>query len=196
MNLTELRAEVYTLTNRPDLVDQTLTAIRSATLKLHQQDFYPKDLYETGISFTDALFLQQLEYRTIIPRWRAFKYLRRTDITGTSTLNFYELIPPEASLDDYLTNRENVCYLAGSVLQIRSATQLQYALLGCYLNPNITVSGYTSWIANDHPYAIIFAAAATVFKMIGKTEEFAAYTGLANDEANHIGLSNIVATGY
>ena len=82
MTLNELIAEVYTITNRPDLVAQTLTAVRSATLKMHQRDYFYKDIFETAINFSTAAYLQQLEYRTLIHRWRALKYIRKTDSTA------------------------------------------------------------------------------------------------------------------
>lgn len=196
MTLSELIAEVYTLTNRPDLVAQTLSAVRAATLKIHQSDYYYKDLFETGISFTSAEYLQQIEFRNLIPHWRAFKYLRKTDVTGTQQGDLIELIPPESVLDDYSLNRSNVCYVAGAVIQVRSSTQLQYALLGCYVNPNITELGYNSWVALDHPYAIVFEAASTVFKMIGDTDQFAAFTQLSGLQIAEVRGSNIQAQGY
>lgn len=197
MTLTELQAEVYTLTNRPDLVAETLTAIRSATLRLHQQDYFYKDLFETGITFSIAAFQQQIEYRTLIPRWRALKYLRKTDINLYDDGKFFEVVSvPEMIEDQYQLNRKDICYVAGSVVQILSSTELQFAILGCYVNPDITVSGYNSWIALDHPYAIIFEAAAHVFKMVGDTENFAALTAVAAVEANNVKISNIQSVGY
>lgn len=197
MTLNELIAEVYTITNRPDLVAQTLTAVRSATLKLHQSDYYYKDLFETGASFSTAAYLQQLEYRTLVPRWRALKYIRKTDSAGTDTGSFIEVVSvPEQIIDSYKINRNDVCYVAGEVVQIRSSTELQYIFLGCYRNPDITQTGFESWIAVDHPYAIIFLAASMVFKMIGDTDQFAAYTGLAAMQASDIAVSNVQAIGY
>lgn len=196
MTLTELRQEVYNLTNRPTLIAETLTAIRSATLKLHQSDYFYKDLFETGIAFTSASFVQQIDYRTLIPTWRSLKYLRKTDSTGAEQGPFFEIIVPESVLDSYGVNREDVCYVAGSVVQIRSSTSFQYAILGCYVQPNISESAYSSWIAMDHPYAIVFEAAAIVFKMIGDTEKFAAYTQLAAVQAAEVKMSNIQAQGY
>lgn len=195
MTLAELRAEVYTLTNRPDLVAETLAAVRAATLKLHQIDYFYKDLYETGVAFTNAEYQQQLEYRTLIPRYRSLKYLRKTDSSGSDTLGFFDIIVPENVLDGYNLNRDNVAYVAGAVIQIRSSTQFQYAILGCYLQPDITEADYTSWIALDHPYAIVWEAAATVFKMIGDTDQFAAYSALSQIEQNNIKISNIESTG-
>lgn len=196
MTLAELIQEVYTLTNRPGLVAETLTAVRSATLKLHQLDYFYKDIFETGVSFTAAAYVQQIEYRTLIPKWRALKYLRKTDSTGTEQGQIYNIITPEQVLDSYGTNQENVCYVAGSAIQIRSRDQLQYAMLGCYVNPDITEAGYDSWIALDHPYAIVFEAAAIIFKAIGDTEKFAAYTQLAAMQAAEVKLSNIQSYGY
>ena len=197
MTLNELIAEVYTITNRPDLVAQTRTAVRSATLKLHQSDYYYKDIFETGVTFTSAEYLQQLEYRTLVPRWRALKYIRKTDSAGYQDGAFLEVLSvPEMVEDAYRINRNDVCYVAGAVVQIRSSTELQYILLGCYLNPDITAAGYNSWIALDHPYAIVFDAASTVFKMIGDTDQFAAYTALAQQQMAELRMSNIQAVGY
>jgi hypothetical protein len=195
MNLTELQQEVYTLTNRPDLVAQTLLAVRSATLKIHQADYFFKDIFETGISFSPAAYIQQIEYRTLLPRWRAFQYLRKTNSTGAEQGKFIDLIVPENVLDEYQINRTDVCYVAGQVIQIKSSTELQYAILGCYLNPDITVSNYDSWVALDHPYAIVFEAAASVFKMIGDTDQFAAYSTLATQQLVEVRNSNISAKG-
>ena len=196
MNLAELRAEIYTITNRPDLVAQTLTAIRAATLKIHQRDFFYKDLFETGIQFSSAAYLQQIDYRTLIPQWRALKYIRKTDSTGTEQGAFFDIIVPENVLDNYKLNRKDVCYVAGEVIQIRSSTEVEYSMLGCYKNPIITELGYNSWVALDHPYAIIYEAASGVFKMIGDTEQFAAYSDLAGAQLQEVVISNVQANGY
>jgi hypothetical protein len=196
MNLTELQQEVYNITNRPDLVNETLTAIRSATLKIHQSDYFYKDMFETGIAFPAPALVQQIDYRALIPRWRSLKYLRKTDLTGTEQGQFYDIIQPESVLDQYQTSRADVCYVAGAVIQVRSSVDLQYAILGCYLNPDVTVSGFSSWVALDHPFAIINKAAASVFKMIGETEQFTAYTRLAEEAELDVARSNIQAQGY
>jgi hypothetical protein len=196
MTLTELQQEVYTITNRPDLVAQTLTAIRSATLKLHQLDYFYKDIFETGVTFTIAEFEQALDYRLLIPRWRALKYIRKSDVTGIDTYPPFTIIPPENVLDEYNQNRLDVAYVAGAFINIKSSTAFQYMFLGCYIHPDITEAGYSSWIAADHPYAIVFEAASIVFKLIGDTEQFAAYTGLSQIEQNNLKISEIQAVGY
>lgn len=196
MTFTELLTEVYAITNRPDLVDRTKSAIRSATLTAHQSDYFYKDLFETGIVFPTSSFIQQFDYITLIPQWRSLKYIRATDADGADYMKFFDVIQPEAVLDDYGLNRTDVCYAAGTVIQIRSSTEFQYALLGCYLNPVITEIGYNSWIARDTPWAIIYLAAANIFKSIGKQEEWAAANSDANIQMQLLKQSNVMAGGW
>jgi hypothetical protein len=198
MNLAELQAEVYTLTNRPDRVAETLSAVRAATLKAHNSDYYYRDLYETAVVFSSSEFFQQVDYQSLVPRWRAFKYLRKLDTTVTPNVpgKFFDLVVPENVLDDYAVHREDICYVAGQNLQVRSSTAFQYALMGCYIHPDITVATYSSWIAVDNPWAIIYEAASAVFKMIGKSEEGVSYKLLAGEQYAELKISNIVANGY
>lgn len=196
MTLTELQNEVYAITNRPDLADRTLSAIRAATLYIHQSDYYYKDLFETGIAFLTEDYLQQFEFRSVIPQFRSLKYTRKTDINLYDQGDFFEIITPDAVVDDYKINRTNVCYIAGSVVQYRSSSNFQYALFGCYLNPVITTIGYSSWVATDHPFAIVYRAAANIFKSTGKQEEWAAATQDANVQLDEVKISNIQTQGY
>lgn len=196
MTLSELQGEVYTLTGRPDQAARTLLAVRSATLKLHQVDFFPKDLFETGITFSLSAYLQQLEYRSIIPRWRALKYIRKTDVDQADNLPFLTVITPEQVLDNYGCNRNDICYMGAEVINIRSSTELQYILLGCYLNPDVTETGYSSWIAGEFPYAVVYEAASEVFRATGRSEEAAEYRRLAAEQRQLILISNIQQVGY
>ena len=196
MTLTELQNEVYAITNRPDMATQTLSAVRAATLTLHQSDYFYKDLYETGVSFLTETYLQQWEYSLLLPKFRSLKYIRKTDAYGADNGTFFDVIPPELVTDTYQVNRSDVVYVAGSTVQLRSSTPIQYVILGCYVNPDITVLGYSSWIAREHPFAIITLAAARIFKQIGRDSEYAVWSAEAMQEATRLRLSNIIATGY
>ena len=170
-SLNSLMTDVFTITNRPDLIAETKLAVKQATLKMHHVDYFPKDLFETGISWNPADYVQSLAYKNIIPRWRTFKYLRKYQDSRPG--DFFQLLGVEETLDRYAINKDNICYIAGDQLEIRSSTQDTYMLIGCYLHPDITDEGYASWIADEHPFAIVFDAAATVFKMIGFDEQAA-----------------------
>lgn len=192
---TELCDDVYTLTNRPDLIAETKLAVKAATLKLHQSDFFFKDIYETGIVFNAADYTQQIEYRTLITRYRALKYIRKSDSAATPG-DFLSIITPAQVLDQYGISNEDICYVAGEVIQIKSSTELQYAIFGCYINPNIVEASYNSWVALDHPYAIIYEAAVSVFKAIGYDEQATTFSRLAAEQLQLIRVSNIQAEGY
>lgn len=196
--LASLTADVITLTNRPDLAGVTALAIKGATLKAHGSDYYYKDLLETGLQFDLSLTQQSLEYKTLLPRWRALKYLRKFDYSVPPGCpgKFLDILTPENILDSYGINREDVCYVAGLELQIRSREACQYFLLGCYVHPDVTTDGYSSWIAEESPLTIIYEAAATVFKTIGFDEQVTAYRNLVAEQYAELKLSNIVANGY
>jgi hypothetical protein len=196
MTLTDLTNEVYTLTGRPDRVTETLSAIRSATLKLHQCDFFYKDLYETGIQFNTSDYLQQLDYRALFPLFRAVKYIRKYDYVNSAPGKELSRIDVDNLFDQYNVTKTDVYYVGGAYLNINSCDQQQYYLIGIYQNPNITVANYNSWIALDHPYAIVFDAAATVFKAIGKDDEAAAYRNLVVEQIAMLKGSNIIPEGY
>lgn len=170
-SLSSLMTDVYTLTNRPDLVAETELAVKKATLKLHQVDFFKKDLFETGITWSPVDYIQSLEYKVIHPRWRKLDYLRK--YTDGQPGDFFIQLTPQESLDRYNVQKENICYLAGDMIEIRSNTEDTYMLLGAYLHPDITTAGFSSWIADEHPYAIIYDAAASIFKAIGQDEKAA-----------------------
>lgn len=196
MNLTELQNEVFLLTNRPDKADLTQSAIRAVTLKLHQKEYFYKDLLESGVTFPTPEFIQQVNYRTILPTFRALKYIRRLDTNTGTPAEFFDIVVPETVLDSFGAERVGVCYIAGNILQLKSHVSFTDVLLGCYLNPDVSVTGYNSWIALDHPWAIIYEAAAQVCKTIGKQEEEASYRLLAREQWEAMIVSNIQAQGY
>lgn len=180
-SLASIISDVYSLTKRDDLVNETLTAIRAATIKAHHTGFYPKDLFETGVTFTTPAYVQALEYRELLPRWRALKYIRKADTVG-GVGSFLELITPTEVLDAHGYTKTDVMYLSGSVIQIKSSTELGNILLGCYLNPDVNPGSYNSWVAKDYPFAIIFEAARVIFKTIGYDEQAASYERFISEQ--------------
>ena len=193
--LDNLVSEVYNITNRPDLVNETLTAIRAATLKAHQSEFFPKDLFETALQFDSSEYQQTLQYRQIFPRCRALKHLRKWDAVNEQPGKFLEIISIDKTLDSYSINREDVVYLAGANIQIRSIDQQQYYLIAIYQHPDVTVVGYNSWIADEHPFVIVFDAARVIFKMIGFDEQSSAYDKLTQEQYAEL-KAQILANGW
>lgn len=168
-----------TLTNRPDLVNETTLAVKAATLKAHQSDDYIFDFSEYSISFSSSDFYQSLDYKAIIPNWRKPRYIRKYD--GAPGL-FLTYLEPEKVVDNFGASRYDIFYIAGSNIQIRSSTSLQYLLVGAYVNPDVTTTGFNSWIANDYPFAIVYEAAAIIFKTIGYDEQVPIYRGMVAEQ--------------
>ena len=196
MTFDELVTEVYSLTNRPDLVAETKLAVKAATMKAHQTDFYSKDIYETYVDLGDtASYSFSLDYITLISNFRALSYIRTLD-SSLAVAAFLEVISPLEVLDRYGATRLNVAYIAGRVIEMKAATTFSKCILGCYVLPVVTEAGYTSWIAQLYPYAIVFEAARVVFKTIGYAEQSAAYEGLVGEQFNLLRASALPDVGY
>lgn len=154
-----LVADVKTITNKPELITETELAVKSATLQLHRSDFFYKDLLETALQFSAEGYLQSIDYRTLFPRFRALKYLRKWDGTNEGVGDFFQIATPEDVLDSYNVQVSDIVYGAGDVLQIKSSTSILYALIGLYQNPIVAdAATYSSWIALEAPYAIVWKA--------------------------------------
>ena len=182
MTFDELVSEVHLITNRPDLVNETKSAIKAATLKGHKSDFYSKDIFEAGIEFAASDYTQSLDYINIMANFRAFKYVRRVDSAADNMGKFFEIITPEESLDSYGANRTDIAYVAGRVLEIKSAVMFKYALVGAYVLPIVREGVYRSWIAEQCPHFIVYEAARIIFRSIGQIEESNAYSQLMAEE--------------
>lgn len=195
MNFSELVAEVIILTKRPDQLPRIESAVRAATLKAHQADFYHNDMMEVPVQFSEPRFIQTFEPGAIIPRFRKAKYIRDFYVSPDgqvgATQNFYENIQVENSLDAYGLTRTNVFYMAGKVLQLRAAKPINIVLFGCYLHPVITEEGYNSWIAKEFPYAIIYEAVRAVFNGIGFTEQANTYARMTQEIYREIFISSV-----
>ena len=196
MTLTELIAEVYLITTRPDLDGMTKSAVKAATLKAHQSDYYSKDIFETGIQFDTAAFTQQLDYINLFSNFRSFKYLRRVEDQNDDMGTFFDIIAVDEVLDSYGRNRTDIAYVAGRVIEIRASVEFQFGLLGCYVNPIITDAGYLSWVAEQHPYFIIHEAARQVFKAIGQMEESNGQRELVAEQLLALRASGLSDVGY
>lgn len=193
----DLTSDVMTVTNRPDLIAETQLAVKAATLKIHQSDYYFKDLFETGLVWDTAAYTQEVELNALFPRFRSLKYVRRYDTSGSGEAKeFYEILTPGELLDAYGRDRYNVAYMAGRILNIKSYETLSNALIGIYLHPDVTETGYNSWVADDHPYAIVFEAARLLFKQIGFDEQSQQFERLVAEQLTLVRMTNISAVGY
>lgn len=171
MTLNELVDEVYILTNRPDLVNETSQAVRRATLKLHSIDTFPRDLTEVGLLADPAGYFMQFDI-SYLEGCRAIAYIRDdTGLTPTTNNKFFTFTEPRAVLDDYGQVVTDIWYQGGASIHIKSSTSITGVQIGYYRVPDVSNSSYSSWIAELAPYAIIDEASAMIFKLLGKDVE-------------------------
>jgi len=109
---------------------------------------------------------------------------------------FFEILNPTHLLDAYGNDRTGVAYVAGTVVNIKSFYQFQYAIIGLYNNPVVSEDAYNSWVAVSHRYAIIYEAARVVFKQIGFDEQSTQFQALVTEQLAEVKASNIISVGY
>lgn len=197
--LAALLADVYSLTNRPDLVAESTLAVKAATLKAHQSDYFFRDQVAGSFNFANpALFVQQFDVSTLT-RWRAWAYLQNFDplITPYQNSNSYvfEIIASNDLIDNYRILKQNSAYQVGTACNIRCAAALATLYYGYFQNPDITNAANMGWISDNHPYAIIIPAARMVFKTIGYDEQYRAYEDMEREQIAELKISNITPVG-
>lgn len=200
MNFAEIQASVYTITNRPNLVNETILAIQEATMALHGIENWWRDRVEQQVVFSANGNYQQIPLATL-PRFRTFSYIRKFDPTGTDPLtgisgggapgDLFDPCPPDKLLDPYKITKDNIYYLTGggnaasAVAQLRSTVAFQYLLIAWMRFPQVDVATYQSWIAELYPYAIITAASMKLRKYMVDAD---AAKILEGDAAMHLNI--------
>lgn len=166
--------EVYSLTNRQDLVAETALAVRQETQAAHRSDFYKRDLQEIQVLLI-PLTVHQIPIDVYFPNFRAFNYIRPYTIATVSfspiVIGRNQFLAPDAILDEYLAEKVNVAYVAGNNLNIRLEAAYDGFVVGYYMNPVVFPSdSYASWIAEEYSSLIVIGAAMRVFMSIGYEE--------------------------
>lgn len=202
MDYNQLVSEVLSIVKRPDQQARIESAVRAATLKAHRQDYFFRDLKETGVTFTTPSFIQNfLPTQIFGARFRKVKYIRvwnydATDANHGMLGNFLTPIDIENSIDGYGYTKADVYYMAGELLQIRTTMQLSHCLVGAYVNPIVaTPETFDSWIAEQQPYAIIYEAARQLFMQIGKTSDASGMTNATAEEYAQLKLDSVNKPG-
>lgn len=232
MTFDELLTEVIQDTARPDMglsanggSDEIPRAIVSATMTMHQKDYFYRDIQPADLNFGAAAYILQLD-TSGLPRYRSFAFLRKWDPSlNTYALNpallpplflsgvdgyqygasaatkLLKFITPDNIFDDYQMLKTDVCYQVGQTLMIRSSTPLAMAKIGWYAFPEVDYlrGRYVSWIAEKFPYAIIHHAVSRIFTAIGEQEKSRKYdgpTGLVAEQVEALMKSNVTAQGY
>lgn len=190
----DMVANVYVLTNRPDLVAETKSQIKKAAIKLHGKDFFNPDLKEVILTLTpnsNMRYTIDLTDSVNIPRFRKGHYLREYVNPPTGQEVQYKKYDAADIMDDYNVERTNYFYQAGIVLQLYATKVLTQVKFGYYQFPDTSETTFSSWIANLSTAYIEEEAAMNLFKIIGKDEEYQKFQALTADNLQAIIMAGI-----
>lgn len=202
--LSSIASDVYVLTNRPDLEQETKVAIRKAIVKFHAADTFKRDLTTQRLQMSQYTPLAPNQFRWAIPLSEFTRFRRPKSLQYPLDLMFphnqipaplYDGIPiyarkdafrelhPDNLFDTYNYEHQNYFYIAGSTLTIRASVDVDYLDFMYYQWPFVpALSADTdpiqSWICDEYVDAVIEESAGAVFKMIGKDDEFSRYQAL------------------
>lgn len=167
--LADFLDDVYELTNRPDLVAETTSALRRALLQAHFSGRYNFDLRTEEIMSTgEQAFISPLPNQ----------YRMTNAIFCRADGNEFRLdeITPAAIFDPSVYMRkENCYYVAGPSLHLR-VTRSFSALTHQYFRVPFFVDSY---IADNYPHVLAQMAAAKIFALLVQPELATYYERLA-----------------
>lgn len=171
----ELLDDIIALTARPDLEVETEIALRTATLNAHLSDAYPRDLQTTVVKLPNASYLTQLDIPTLFPKLRGLSKIQPLDVNYSPVVladeDKVEIIELGDIYDDYGSLKNNVAYLAGDTINVRSLMNSYGFLVSWFKAPLVKRTEYNSWIAQLYPTVILYWAASIVLDTNGNEEK-------------------------
>lgn len=165
MDYKEILQAVIVNTNRPELLAETEQAIRRATLKMHNLDYFLADLSEGKMAITPSL-KPRIDLSVFGTRFRKFAALHSSNSGEVSE-------PLEVLEPSPFTGNSNKAgyYSLGGSLVLQNCGLVDSIVFQFYSNPVVEAGRYDSWIATKHPYAIIDEASKNVFMSVGNAEK-------------------------
>lgn len=165
----DIAKDVYTITARPDRIEETLLGIRRALQVAHSSEDFPKDLIEVRLQAERIDFNIQAQLQSnvrkishIIPNY--------INVDGTFTrgdlLNYVE--PRGMKSGNTLNINSDFYYIAGKTLNIKLRRQTPYFELGYWAYPDLSISAINQdWIVLGYPELIVEGAVEAVYRALG-----------------------------
>lgn len=169
----DIEALVLAQTKRPDISAITSGAIRTATLRAHHVDFFPRDLNEGVLTYTPSSTATSYSFSNLssmLPRLRSLKFIQGVEIATASPVEKLEYRDADDLYDSDGNRRLSIYTMVGDTLRIFPQLATGSATAFYYRNPNVNGLEYSSWIADTYPDELSQWAAAVVFARTGFTE--------------------------
>jgi len=176
------------LTKRPDLVSETTLALKKAIIKEHSAIDYPRDLATVTHELVQpdpnnyrySITLEDLEVSATLSKIKhVSEVIQQTDVQHSFSGYWGSLIFTEIAPDDLFNNynREKAAYYyrAGNTINIVAPRLVENIGIQYYAFPDLSDTDvYSDWLADLYDYVLYTHAAAEVFRLIGKTDEYRA----------------------
>lgn len=180
-----LLTDIYALTARPDLEAETELALRTATVNAHLSDAYPRDMFTSQVQLPNASYLSSLDVPSLFPGLRGINKITPLDSNLQPVIlspeDEIKIIELGDIYDDYGQLRNNVVYLAGDSINIRSLLNSYGYIVSWFRSPNLRRSTYNSWIAQVYPTIIVYWAASIVLDTNGNEAKAQKYMKMTSD---------------
>lgn len=188
--------DVVELTKRPDLESETAIAVRTATSSIHARAAFPRDSVVQLVKIPNSSFITSLDAQLLFPGLRGLSTVRLCDV-NYDPMEFPEIeIVEMGDIYDpiYRTLRNNIAYLAGTSVIIRSGTAAYGFVVEYFKVPSVRRDSYNSWIAQLSPDVIVHQAASLVFATNGNEEKSQKYAAIVDKMLFPELLSNYLTT--
>ena len=139
---------------RPELAAMTASAVRTATLRAHHTDFFPRDKAEHLLTYTPANspVYSVPNLSTVLTRMRAVKNLQGLDAVSNLPVEQFEYRELDDLYDLDGCMRTSVYSLVGDTLRFVPQLPTGAAMLYYFQNPALgeadSAAPYASWIAD------------------------------------------------
>jgi hypothetical protein len=170
----ELEALVIGQTRRPEVPAITKAAIKSAVLRAHHVDFFPRDLVQGSLTYvplSGSIYYDLPNISTLLPRLRALKFLQSLDSGSFQAVEKLEYRDSDDIYDADGRLRLSVYTLIGDTLRVYPQRATGRLAAFNYANPVTTEADFSSWIADMYADEIALWAAGIVFARTGFAEQ-------------------------
>jgi hypothetical protein len=173
---------VITVTRRPDLTAEITLALKKAIVKEHSAIDYPRDLKVQSSALTQPS-PNTFRYSISLPATaRKIKYIKEAPANVdsaifTSSGQYGILEFKEKNLDNLFDaySREAVNYYTrfGTTINLAASRQVDNVTTYYYDLPDLSNTAvYSDWLADLYDYVLYTHAAAEIFRITGKTDEY------------------------
>lgn len=168
VTVASLASEVYALTARPDLTQETPLALRRAFMLLHRKAKFWKDLRTEWVAAGTpadprSLATQVIDLSTI-------SNLRQVHMVRADGYSELDPVDVNNQLDTDQLLRPDVWWAVGSELQLRSNVMPAAWELHYYVTPAWNGTDIDDWLVDEHRDLLVIRAAGNLLRLIGDAE--------------------------